>query len=648
MKSDLLQMPADDFIEFKLAEVEQSVPSCFEQQVALHPNRIALKTATETLTYATLNQAANRLARAIVACTGPGAETVAATETVAFILEQGVLPVIAILGILKAGKTFVPLDPANPPEKLKDFLINSEARLLLTSHQKLDLARQAAGDALLILNIEALETNLGIDNLGLSIPPEAIAGIFYTSGSTGTPKGVMLSHRYILHFAMISINAYRITAADHQSLPFSTGFAWSLPCIFGSLLRGATVYPVDLRTMSLADIVDWLIREEITILQLLTSVLRQVIETVPQADESRFLQLRMIVFAGEALANQKVEKWRRCFTPDCVLAHAFASTEACLMALYFVRPETRLGAGNLPVGFSTTENQILILDADGNPMPTGETGEIAVRSRYLASGYWRDPELTRAKFLLQGEDERIYLSGDLGRLRSDGCLEYLGRRDAQVKIRGYRIELFEIEMALLGLGGVKEAVVLAHPNQTGEQRLVAYVVPRQFPPPTIRELRLRLAEQLPDYKVPALFLFLEALPKLPNGKLARLALPIPGNARPDLTQDFVPPRDGLELQLAGIWEEVLDIRPVGIHDDFLELGGHSLAAAQIIARMIQVAGVDLPVEAFFETPTVAQIAQRLAPSGESGHLPGPIVAPPPITPASREAYRAKSNPGRKG
>jgi acyl carrier protein len=254
------------------------------------------------------------------------------------------------------------------------------------------------------------------------------------------------------------------------------------------------------------------------------------------------------------------------------------------------------------------------LDETGREVGADQVGEIAVRSRYLALGYWRRPDLTEAAFIPDPRDgdQRLYLSGDLGMMRPDGCLVHMGRKDFQVKIRGYRVEVGEIEAALLGLDSIRAAVVVAQAGEAGEQWLVAYAVPVAGVAPTVSELRRALSQTLPDYMMPSAFVFLEALPLLPNGKIDRRTLPTPNRTRPALDVSYVAPRTPVESNLAGIWADVLNVQPIGIHDRFLELGGHSLLATQILSRVMETFGVEFSIRALFENPTVAEMAEVIA------------------------------------
>jgi non-ribosomal peptide synthetase component F len=284
------------------------------------------------------------------------------------------------------------------------------------------------------------------------------------------------------------------------------------------------------------------------------------------------------------------------------------------MASYYLLDKySQLAEPVIPVGYPMAGRELFILGEQGQPLGPGEVGQIAVKSSYLSPGYWRQPELTAATFLPdpQGSEARIYLTGDMGRFRPDGCLEHLGRKDDLVKIRGQRVELAEVEMALLALAEVREAVVVAQKRAEGDNRLVAYLVPRLQPPPSVTELRTALAQTLPDHMIPAAFLMMERFPLLSFGKVDRRALPAPDTARPDLSVAYQPPQTPTETGLVDLMAQVLKLDRVGIHDNFFELGGDSLLATQLVSRIQTEFGLELPVVNLFENPTAAALARLM-------------------------------------
>ena len=299
------------------------------------------------------------------------------------------------------------------------------------------------------------------------------------------------------------------------------------------------------------------------------------------------------------------------FRETSILVIRLGSTETGSLGRYFIDSvESRAFHERVPVGYAVQDTHILLLDENGKDVEFNRIGEIAAQSRYLSPGYWRMPELTEARFLPDpnGGDQRIYLTGDLGRILPDGCLEHFGRKDHQVKIRGFSVAVAEIEAALLSLESIKEAVVVGRGDSSAEQQLIAYLVAARNPAPTVSELRTVLRGKLPDYMIPSAFVEMDALPLLPTGKVDRQALPALVPARPALDTSFVTPRTGVEETIAGIWSEVLALNTVGVHDNFFDLGGHSLTAARVVSRVIKEFLIEVPLQSLFQSPTVAEMA----------------------------------------
>ena len=323
--------------------------------------------------------------------------------------------------------------------------------------------------------------------------------------------------------------------------------------------------------------------------------------------EERLPHLRLVKFGGEPATRKDVELFQRHCLPDCFLYNGLASTETGgSVRAFFVDHAMQLTGSVVPAGYAVEDVETLLLNEEGRAVGSDAIGDIVVKSRYLAVGYWRQPEITRTVFVPDpsGSDARIYRTGDLGRLLPDGCLVHLGRKDFQVKVRGYRVETADIELALLDHEAIQEAAVVAQ----DDVRLIAYVVPTRLPAPSASVLQGFLRERLPDYMVPATFVVLDALPLTPNGKMDRRALPAPDRSRPTLAQPYVAPRTPIEADLVRIWAELLDLELIGVHDSFLDLGGHSLSAMQIIARVHRTWHVDIPLRVLLEAPTVASMA----------------------------------------
>jgi len=619
--------PTGTFTEFRPEEIEQSIPNRFEQQVAKYPERIAVKSKNYTLTYDTLNKTANHVAHAILAQRGEG------EEPIALLLENDAPMIASVLGVLKAGKMYVPLDPGFPVSRNADVLVDSEARLIVTNTKHFSLAKELAATKFAWINIDELDHTLSGENPRLNVSADALAYILYTSGSTGKPKGVVQNHRNVLHLIMRHTNRAGIRPDDRVALLRSFSVHGGTLQTFGALLNGAVVLPFDVKNEGVQELARWLAREEITIGRLGPTLFRHLAAIVDKED--RFPSPREISFSGESLHKNDVELCRQRFPEDCILVNSFGATEVSSCCEYIVDRETRIEDGVVPCGYPTTDMEVFLLDDHGKETRLGEIGEIAVKSCYLALGYWRKPELTQAKFLPdpKGGDARIYLTGDVGRKLPDGRLVHLRRKDFQVKIRGYRVEVSEVESTLLTLGNVKEAVVVRREDGGEEKRLVAYVVADRTPAPSITMLRSALREKLPDYMIPAAFVVLDAMPLTPNGKVDRSALPAPDQSRPELENSFVAPRTPVEELLAEIWAEVLGLERVGIHDDFFDLGGHSLLATRVVSRIHKALQLEFPLRILFEAFTVAGLAERI----EEWRRKKQSVKTPAMLPTSRKA-----------
>jgi len=589
------------FTEFKREDIEQSISDRFEQQVRLHPSRLAVKGKNLALTYETLNRMANRIAWTILA------QRDREPEPVGILLEPEAMSLAAILGVLKAGKIWVPVDPGLTRARIAHMLADGQIKLVITDTEYAFLAEQLSNGRPLVI-IDRLDASVAEENPALPISPEALAYILYTSGSTGEPKGVAQNHRTFLHAIRCQTNSLRICADDRLSLLASHSYLAGVTATCRALLNGGVLLPYYLRKQGTADLARWLRQEEITICQIVPTLFRHLVETL-RGDET-FPKLRLLHLGGEPVSRHDVELYRKHCAPDCILLINLGSTEVLTYRQYFISKASHISNSIVPVGYSVEDKEVLLLDEAGQSVRCGEVGEIAVRSRYLTPGYWGRPELTQTLFtpVLDQEGVRIFRTGDLGRMLPDGCLEHLGRKDFQVKIRGHRIELGEIEMALLAHPQVKEAVVVAREDRAGDMRLVAYIVPAQEPVPTSSALRRFVREKLPEYMVPSTFVALQALPLTPNGKVDRRALPPPSPVRPDLDTPFMAPRTPIEEELAQIWAETLSVDQVGIHDNFFDLGGHSLAATRVISQVIKKFHLEISLESLFQSPTVATMA----------------------------------------
>jgi len=625
------------FRPFADEATEQSIPQRFEQQVRAHGDRLAVRWDGGSYDYRALNATANRLARTILSRRGTAA------DPVALLFEHGGEALAAIMAVLKAGKFYVVLDPGYPPDRLKYMLADSGATLMVAGASQLGYARQLCGRTIELVGFDDVDRDLPGADLAVHPAPDALAMIIYTSGSTGGPKGVMHSHRSVLADARNLTNGWGVTERDRCLLYASLSFASSVRTIYSSLLNGAAVFPYDVRRNGFGGMTAWLVDNDITILRGLPTSFRSFMATVD--GNRRFPAVRVLALGGEPLLRADLAHFNRHFSPQCVLSHAFGPTECLTVCWALVPHGTPVGVGKLPIGYPLPDKEVLLLNESGREAGDGEVGEIAVRSRCLSPGYWRDPERTRSAFLPDpgGGEVRTYLTGDLGRRDADGRLVHVGRRDFQVKIRGFRVEVAEIEDALRGMPSIRDAVVVGREIEPGEQRLIAYVVAVPGARVSGSQLREALARVLPDYMLPSAFVALDAIPQTPTGKTDRLHLPPPARSRRDPGPLPVAPGTAIETELAAIWADVLGLEQVGIEDRFPDLGGDSLQAARIAGRVAARFKLGIPERALFESGTVARMAQAIA--AALGRSAGGDAAEPPDRYSADPAGRAEVDAG---
>ncbi len=593
------------FRPFPTGDIAGSIPARFERQAAIFGDRTAVQTPRHALTYHELDQRANRVAHAILGSCGPAA------GQVGLLLAYDAELFVGLLGSLKAGKTYVPLDPTYPPQRSSYVVADSQAELLLTDTQHQDLAMEVAGHNLPVVNIDDLDPNLSSDRLNLAVAPDRPAYILYTSGSTGHPKGVPQTHRNILHCMSWYTNRLRISSADRLSLIFPPTYALAAVVTFATLLNGAALYPCDVRERGIGVLTTWLESERITIHHTVPAAFRHFARLL--TGHEQFPCLRLICLGGDVAQRADFELYQQRFPRTCRFLHEFGATEALICCVGLLDHDTQLTSPTIPAGYVADDTDLLILDEEGRQLGHDQIGQIAIKSDYLTPGYWQRPELTEAAFTTAGAGGggRIYLTGDLGRLGADGCFQHLGRTDNRVKLRGQTVELGEIEAALLAVPEVKEAAVVAQEDQPGQPSLIAYLTLHPGPVPSAADLRHRLSQQLPGHMIPAAFVLLDALPLSANGKVDRRALPAQQGIRLGATPPFVAPRDTMEQALAGIWRELLRVDRIGVYDDFFQLGGHSLLAAEFLARVDRQFGRRLPLATFFQGATIAYFASLI-------------------------------------
>jgi acyl-coenzyme A synthetase/AMP-(fatty) acid ligase/acyl carrier protein len=593
--------PSGTFVEFPIEDVETSISERFEKIVRLCGDRLAVKMGERSLTYDELNQDANRIAHAILKTRGYE------KEQIGFLFEHGIDVIAVILGILKAGKTYVALNPSFPIER--NLFIARDAKLaaIITNDSYSDLACKLIADTTRTINLNRIDEAINCANPALLLHPENLAGILYTSGSTGNPKGVVSTHRQQLRTAMGGAVERRIFGNDRLSLIHLVGFGSASTYLYQSLLNGASLFPFDVKTGRVQRMGTWIEETQLTVCHTPPALFRELAESLPEG--RKFRNLRLITLSGAPVTRRDFELYKSITSEEAVLEIMMGSSEAGKDRLCNDGALLRVPRRRRSCWFSPPGKKILLLDDNGYEVGSGEIGEIAVKGRYITPHYWNNSTIAKAEILAEqaGSVEQIQATGDLGKMLSDGFVVHLGRKDLMVKVRGYRVNIEEVEAALLEHPGIKEAGVRAWEREPGEKYLAGYIVPRQESDLSVDAVREFLGGKLPDYMVPSIFKFMEALP-LTNGKVERKALPAPGKDRPELSVAYVAPRSGVEKKLARIWSEVLLIDQVGVDDNFFDLGGHSLTASRVITRVIQAFRLELSVKALFDSPTVNDMA----------------------------------------
>lgn len=606
-----------DIPSFDKSVIESSLPARFEVVAAALPDKVAFAGDGCVLTYAQINRAANRIAHDLLSTADPG------DAPVALYLDQGASLIAAILGVLKAGKCYVPLDPENPVQRSRRLVEGGGCRLIVTDAAHHERARElvAGDDAVRV--VENLPSDLPQDNPGVLVSPGSPAYIIFTSGSTGEPKGVVQNHESVLHSTYLFTKLLQVTHQDRTSQIYTPGVYGAQRDTMLALMNGATLCHFPTRERGTTGLADWLDQNQVTIFHGVATVFRRLMAEIPE--DKVFQSVRLLKIGGEATAWRDVDLYRQHFRPDCHLFCGFSTSETNLVTDCFVTVDTPRSGQQVPLGRVAEDKEILILDDEGRTLPDGEVGEIAIRSRYLSSGYVGQPELNAQKYRVSPDDPsiRIYLTGDMGVKHPDGTVEHRGRRDFQVKIRGFRVDISEIEGTILNFDGIKEAAVGVHEFRAGEPRIIAYLVFENPERPDLAGLRAFLSGRLNGYMMPAQFIAMESFPQTRSGKIDRQNLPKPKVVQRIDPHSFVPPHSELEEELQRLWEDILNIGGIGVGDDFFEIGGDSLSATQLILALQERFGVSITAETLMTRANT--IARQAIEIGHSKRTDGAIL-----------------------
>jgi len=608
--------PVTPGLPFTRDDIEGSIPARFERVARHFADHTALTGKGRHWTYRELNSQVNRIARAIQERTSPG------VECVAHLVDHSPEMVIATLAILKAGKAYLAIHPGTPAPAQEEVVREVVPELILTTAAHESRARALASSPNGVLLMDEADDQGSDENPLIATNPSDPSTIFFTSGTTGQPKAVVKSHRAVLHRVWLSTQHDAIEASDRQSLLTHCSFSAAESDIFGSLLQGASLHTFDIASEGIAAFRKWLEDEKVTLLHPPALLFRRFLSTLE--GENLFPSVRLVALAGDVVLPADLKGWRQHFGNACVLLHRFSITETALLTVGRIELDSPLEDGVVSAGRPVADKHLMLVDEEGRTVPQGEIGELVVKSRYLANGYWRRPEETASVFKVDPEvpEQRIYRTGDLGQFQRDGSFVFMGRRDHQVKIRGYRVDAREIESTLLQLPEVREATTIID-SANGEKRIVAFVALKEGITFDEAHLRTSLRSYLPEWKIPARFHQIPALPITLTGKVDRKRLETEARVGTPKVNAVEPQAKTLEEELAGIWQVALKLDSVGYDDNFLQLGGDSISTMTALEQVEQRYGIRITPAEFYQRPSIRQIAERIR------HNPDPPEQPTP-------------------
>jgi amino acid adenylation domain-containing protein len=587
---------------------DKCVHELVEAQAEQNPNAPAVVQEGHQLSYGELNARANQLA-CLLRQKGVGPDV-----PVAICLRRSLELPVALLAVLKAGGACVPLDPDYPKDRLAYILEDSRAPVLITQPWLHSSLGNVQAEVLYLEQDWKILSGQSSQNLSRVTKPENLAYIIYTSGSTGKPRGVLLMHRGLVNHGIASIDLYGIERGDRMLQFSSISFDIAVEEIFPTWFAGATiVLRSDQMSLAATDFLRWIDQQRITALDLPTAYWHELVHEVAESGEQLPERLRLVIVGGEKASASTYASWLKAGGAGIRWVNTYGPTEASVIVSAYEPDPSQPFPDNLPIGRPIANVRLYVLDSELQPVAIGEPGELHIGGPGVARGYLNHPELTEAKFIPDpfstDSDARLYKTGDMVRYLPDGNIEFQGRIDFQVKIRGFRIELGEIEAVLEKHPGVAQAVVTAR-EVNGEKRLTGYIVALPNAVAAV-ELRRYGKDLLPEYMLPADFVFLKSFPLTPNGKVDRRALPAPEPSEPGIAEGYVAPRDEFESRMVSLWEQVLSKKPIGVRDNFFELGGHSLLAVRLTSRIEKQFGKKLTITALLQAPTVESLVSLL-------------------------------------
>jgi len=580
---------------------ERSIPECFAEIVEKTPNALAVSSGGQVFTYASLDQASNQIAHAILQRTTPD------DKAVVLLIGRSAFAIVGMLGILKAGKICIPLHPVNNEARILDSVLDDHrSPLILTNGVEAAVGLQA-GTSARILDMQTLPAGVPATHPHVQLKPDDCAFIIYTSGSTGLPKGALHTHRNILSRVFWYAHRFKVGERDRTLMLSAADSISGIVGMLRPLVTGGQSFLFSIRREGFDVMARTIKEQEITILPMVNSVFRYFVDSLPS--KTQLPSVRLIILGGEIMTTGDVKRYRQYFSETCLLLNTLGCTELPTYRYFVIDKNTNIERGVVPVGYAVPGNDVEIVDSKGHRVAPGKTGEIVVRSQDLALGYWNRPDETSKRFFQDETGTPAYRTGDLGRMGKDGLLEYMGRMDSQVKILGNRIELAEIENALREHPDVLDAAVDTWKNSFESAELYANVVYRDGEKPGISEMKNFLRSWLPDYMVPLEFIAVSALPLTRTGKVNRRALIPPGHGQGSRQSDSsAAPRSELEKGIAEICRHVLNLQAIGVRDNLFDLGANSLVVFKMVNRLRDEFEVDLPLAFIFDFPTVEALA----------------------------------------
>jgi len=580
----------------------KTIHELFEEQVKKTPDNIAVVYGENQLTYRKLNQKANQLAR-VLREKGVGADSI-----VGIMVERSIDMIVGIMGTLKAGGAYLPIDTEYPKDRIEYMLEDSNANILITRKQYIENIADVASTIIDIEDISAI-SGMSEENINAKYDTGRKMYLIYTSGSTGNPKGAAARADSFMNLTNWFTREFNISGSDNILLIAPVGFDLAQKNLYAALVKGGRLCILPERIYNYTDVLKIIHKERITIINCTPSAFQLIIDAA--ADYHELGGLRWVFLGGEPINTAKLVKWVKSQYYKAEIVNTYGPTECTDIATYYRISKQEIEAmAVVPIGKPIDNVKLYIVDKYNNLLPAGHQGELCIGGESLGTGYLNRPELTAEKFVENPfePEKKMYRTGDLARWLPDGNIEFLGRIDHQVKIRGFRIELGEVESQLLKHEAVKEVVVAAREDKSGNKYLCAYITAGKVL--TVSELRGYLRKELPDYMVPSYFVQLGKMPLTPNGKIDRKALPEPDGSI-GTGAEYEAPRNWMEEKLVGIWQEVLGAEKIGIGDNFFDLGGHSIKATSMVLKIHKQMNVEVPLREVFKTPTIKGLSKYI-------------------------------------